>query len=255
MKLGIAREVPPLIPADLKSAISIVATWSRFSGRHIPDFNQFRGVSPLIYMETQTWGQPDTYKRILAGEFDEYLSNWANAAAQYRKPIIASLDQEVNSTFFPWGKPGQREDFVEVFTYVGTRLRAIAPNIQMMYRPILRRREFMPLIKKYYPGDACQVVGWDAYSKSVVPVPLNKQWKGISAEFNRIAPGKPQVVGEFGRFRHLGEKEKWLATLKDVTGVFAVIYFDVRVLIPELNLDHDWRMTKGMRTVYSQIGD
>jgi hypothetical protein len=45
--------------------------------------------------------RPDKDRKILAGNFDPYIHQWAKAAAQWGKPMFLRFDHEMNGTWFP----------------------------------------------------------------------------------------------------------------------------------------------------------
>lgn len=67
------------------------------------------GAVPLIYWSP--WDKPyeeskgpDRFnlRDILAGKWDGYIDNWADAARAYGKPLLVAWGLEMNGTWFPW---------------------------------------------------------------------------------------------------------------------------------------------------------
>jgi hypothetical protein len=59
-------------------------------------------------------------------------------------------------------------------------------------------------------------------------------------------------VGEFGRRIDLADRDGWLATLSDVRGVEAAVYFDMNLPFFEAPSNH-WLMDRPMREVFASL--
>lgn len=206
---------------------------------------QQRDVKPMIYMTSQGW----TYQDILAGDHDGELTAFAIDAAQYGKRIVVRWDQEPNSDFGqPWAdEPPAR--YIATFRHVSVLIRAIAPDVRMFYCPSWRGRHHLGDFERYYPGDAAQVVGFDAYVRDPNPRPLRRRWKRPLRLLRGIAPGTPIIIGEFGMLRGLKRRRRWLRSLGRVRGVETAVYFDID--LPHRGVR--WSMGKGMRRAWKRL--
>ena len=82
---------------------------TREQGIRISEAVSWKLVSPLF--QQQTWDKP--YKEgikpdrfnlpdILAGKWDAYIDQWADAARDYGKPLLVTWGLEMNGIWFPW---------------------------------------------------------------------------------------------------------------------------------------------------------
>lgn len=211
-----------------------------------------RGIEPAIFAHSAgapRWSSHG-YEAILAGKRDEALEAWGIAAAAYGRHLVLRWDQEMNGGF-PWSDRDPRQ-YQAVFRHVSRRIREVAGarNVKLYFCPSARRNEKgLDLIESYYPGDdACQVVGFDGYSRQERWLPLAATWDPLIERLRRMS-GRPIVVGEFGRRIDLPQRAAWLASLREVQGVAAAVYFDMDLTHFEAPAHH-WRMSGPMRAVY-----
>ena len=213
---------------------------------------RMRGIEPAIFAHSASganW-QAHGYEAVLAGDRDEALEQWGLAAAAYGHRLLLRWDQEMNGGF-PWSKRDP-DEYVAVFRHVSQRIRDVAGahNVELGFCPSLRKNVAgLDPIESYYPGDGwCQFVGFDGYSRTETWEPLAEQW-GPLLEPLRQMSAQPIVVGEFGRRIDLPQRAAWLASLRDVQDVSAVIYFDMDLTHFKEPAQH-WRMNRAMREVY-----
>jgi hypothetical protein len=189
-----------------------------------------RGIEPAVYAHSASRPRWPThgYEAILRGERDEALERWGHAAAAYGHRLILRWDHEMNGTF-PWSRRPP-EQYVLAFRHVSDRIRRIAgaANVEVFFCPALRHRgRGLDGIESYFPGDDwCQLVGFDAYSRSRRWEPLAEQWAPILARLERMTD-RPVLVGEFGRRVDREGRDRWLASLAEVRSVLGSIYFEI----------------------------
>ncbi len=214
-----------------------------------------RGVEPAVFAHSADEARWKThgYEAILRGERDEALEAWGVAAAAYGHRLILRWDQEMNGKF-PWSDRPPRE-YVAAFRHVSDRIRRVAGarNVELHFCPGLRGgRPGLDTIESYYPGDEwCQHAGFDGYSRTEEWIPLAEQWGPIIDRLGTISR-RPILVGEFGRRIDLADRDGWLATLSDVRGVEAAVYFDMNLPFFEAPSNH-WLMDRSMREVYASL--
>jgi hypothetical protein len=216
-----------------------------------------RGIEPAIFAHSagRLHWPTHGYEAILRGERDEAIERWGQAAAADGHRLILRWDHEMNG-MFPWSRRSP-EEYVRVFRHVSDRIRRVAgaTNVELHFCPALRHRERgLDVIESYYPGDDwCQMVGFDAYSRTRRWTPLADQWAPMLARLERMTD-RPVLVGEFGRRVDRGDRDGWLASLAEVHGVLGSIYFDMDLT----HFDppaHHWRMDGPMRAVYAGLAD
>ncbi|GAC1596238.1 MAG: hypothetical protein NVS3B6_02490 [Pseudarthrobacter sp.] len=210
-----------------------------------------RGATPLVTWEPWIAGsgvnQPAyTLARIVAGDFDPYISQWGAALAAWGKPLMLRFAHEMNGDWYPWceaangNRPG---DYVSAWRHVHSLVNAAgAANVNWVWAPNGGGSVDPALL---YPGDAyVDTVGLDAYnwgttqpwSSWQTPATLFGPYLG---QLRSIAPGKPIIITETASTEAGGSKPDWntalvsyLRTQADVTGF---VWFD-------FNKETDWRI-------------
>lgn len=192
-----------------------------------------RGVEPVIYATSAS----TTYDRIRSGEHDAALRELARKA----EGCTLRWDHEPNSEGLgaPWHDEGPL-GYVDGFRYVSTVMRSVS-DVRLWW--VVSGAD--PDAMLWYPGDACQVVGFDRYSRRPdTPLPPD-QWR---KDVERLAVvGKPVWVSECGRLARLTRRAKWLRSIADVEGVDAVVVMDMLV-----GRD-DWRWSPSMDKVFREM--
>lgn len=214
-----------------------------------------RRIEPAIFAHSADepgWATHG-YEAILRGERDEALERWGLQAAAYGHRLVFRWDQEMNGRF-PWSLREPAE-YIRVFRHVSQRIRHVAGarNVEFFFCPSLRGQDSgLDIIESYYPGDEwCQHVGFDGFSRTEQWTPLAEQWGPTVRRLERMTE-RPIVVGEFGRRVDLPQRDEWLASLGDVRGVSAAIYFDMNLTFFDWP-GHHWLMGGPMRKVYASL--
>ncbi len=192
------------------------------------------GVEPMLYL---TSVDPEL----------AVLKTWARELAG---DLVIRYNQEPNGDWkAPWANVAPAE-YIDDFRRVSDIVHEEAPGARMFYCPILKRKADLPEFELYYPGYACDIVGFDSYSQTSRPV--EPRWARAVAELERIAPGKRIIVGETGIYRGTRRKRRWIRGLADVKGIETVCYMDVDMDEKKWP-GHLWRMTPGMRQEYGRL--
>ena len=180
---------------------------------------------------------PDKFRldSILAGQWNDYIDQWAEGAKQRRKPFFVSLCNEMNGDWFPWsarfygaGKPIPGTDpvqyegpelFKRAYRYIVDRVRARgATNILWVFHvnnysePYIGWNSF----KEFYPGPGyVDWLGLSVYGQlfpsskwDLFPDMIDKPYEELSA----VATDKPMMVTEWGvgEFPSNGNKAEWI---------------------------------------------
>lgn len=206
---------------------------------------QAYGAVPLIYWSPweppyyENMGGRFTLDKILAGEADSYIDDWANKARDWGKPILVSWGMEMNGNWFPWSGvffgrgepvPGSNptlyqgpETYKRAYRYVVDRVRKLgASNISWVYHvnnkstPVVQYSPWNTL-SGYYPGDDyVDWIGVSAYGKQFA----EQDWESFSstfddayAELTKAIPNKPFILGEWGvgEFPNSGDKGAFIS--------------------------------------------
>ena len=241
------------------------------------------GSIPLIYWSPWDWPYreladtethpPDKYglENILAGQCDAYIDQWADGAKAFGAPMLVSLCNEANGSWFPWsaifygGKlpvygtnpplyTGP-EFFKHAYRYIVDRVRARgATNVLWVlqlnnYSDPFERWNAMA---QFYPGD--DYVDWLGLSVYGRMVPDDPKWETFEdmldapyQEISQLSPSKPVMVSEWGvgEFPEMGDKGDWLSDgftqmQSDFPRLHAAVYWHER-----------WQNSKSM--LYSNL--
>ncbi len=187
------------------------------------------GAIPLIFWSP--WDKP--YKEslkpdrfnlpdILAGKWDSYIDQWADAARNYGKPLLVTWGLEMNGTWFPWsgnyygagkvvGKKNGRplyagpEMVKKTYRYVVDRVRARkADNILWGFHAnnFSSPRDSWNKMANYYPGtNYVDWLGLSVYGK----MSKREGWPSFDnvmeepyKEICQVDPQKPIILAEWG---------------------------------------------------------
>ncbi len=187
------------------------------------------GAIPLLFWSP--WDKPyeehkapDRFSlnEILAGKWDGYIDQWADAARQFEKPLMVAFGLEMNGKWFPWGgnhygggkvigqKDGrplyQGPELVKkAYCYVVDRVRARkAYNIVWGFHAnnFGFTKEPWNAMINYYPGpDYVDWLGLSVYGK----MEKSEDWSLFEDvmdsgynEICRLDSNKPVIVAEWG---------------------------------------------------------
>ncbi len=182
---------------------------------------------------------PDRFNlgSILAGQWDAYIDGWADAAKAVGKPIMVSLCNEMNGSWFPWSGSyygGNRpvagtvpvryvgpEYFKRAYRYIVDRVRARgAANISWVFHVNNFGDPYDPTnaMALYYPGPTyADWLGLSVYGELYPEAPRWDEFDDMVdkpyAELAAVDPTKPMMLAEWGvgEFPKKGSKAKWIA--------------------------------------------
>lgn len=127
-----------------------------------------RGAVPIISLELQHWGhgEPDALARIVAGDYDTFFTEYAQAARASGDDVWLRFGFEMNGDWFPWGC--QPDRFVTAWRRAHDIFqRAGAANVVWVWAPnaISGPDSEENGMERYWPGDAyVDVIGLDGYN-------------------------------------------------------------------------------------------
>ena len=172
---------------------------------------------------------------IARGDYDFYVTRWATAAAQYRKPLYLRFAHEMNDPYrYPWGpQNGNRpDDFIAAWKHVHLIFQKMnATNVLWVWSPHIS----MPWFEYYYPGD--EWVDWIGtgvlnYGDAA---PWSRWWT-FHQIVEKAYPAllklhKPIMITEFGSVTSGGDAGQWYAqAFRDVHekygAVRSIIFFN-----------------------------
>lgn len=227
---------------------AIIASSSYWGKQSFPAENlrliASHGAVPLVFWSP--WDKPydqnhgpDRFglREILAGKWDAYIDRWADGAKAFGKPVLVSLCNEMNGSWFPWsgyfygrgkpvpGQPGKFESseiFKNAWRHVVDRARARgASNIRWVlhFNNYPYPNDTWNEMAKYYPGaDYVDWLGLSVYGKQTQNDPWVRPEELLDYPYREIcalAPDKPVMVTEFGvgEFPKSGDKARWIAEM------------------------------------------
>jgi beta-mannanase len=123
------------------------------------------GAAPLVQMD------PDNIdiSKIVAGKYDGYLSQYAEAVKAYKHPVILSFGHEMNGPWYTWGY-GKTSPavFVKAWKYIVSEFRALgANNVTWLWSANIinnTKTGTIPNPRPWWPGAAyVNWVGLDGY--------------------------------------------------------------------------------------------
>jgi mannan endo-1,4-beta-mannosidase len=210
-----------------------------------------RGATPVITWSSCVQGRSNPAcvdAAVAGGSYDDYLRQYAHAAAQYGKPFYLRFDHEMNGYWYPW-HPGSNGNTVQSFIAMWRHVHTIftqegATNARWAWCPNVV--DGADNFKSMYPGDAyVDDACLDGYNWG--PIFNPGSWTSFTAEFARsyalmtALTNKPIIIGETASVDFGGDKAAWIAlAFKDIPRVFphivAVIWFDA------VEIRADWRV-------------
>jgi beta-mannanase len=160
---------------------------------------------------------------VIAGTYDGYIREWAEAARDWGHPFFLRFNWEMNGGWFAWqegvngNQPGESvaawRHVHDIFTSVG------ATNATWVWCPNVDPFGKLTDLASLYPGDAyVDWTGLDGYNWGTNPA-SPKGWMSFDELFEAtydeivegIAPSKPMIIGETGSTESGGDKAAWIA--------------------------------------------
>jgi hypothetical protein len=175
---------------------------------------------------------PFPLSEIASGSFDEYIAQFASAAAEWKGPLYLRLAQEMNGNWYPWdvGVNGNTDaEYVAAWRHVyGLFQAAGATNVSWIWSPNVMWKAGTDPSASYPGADVVNVIGLDGYNAGTAVA--GGTWQSPAQVFGptlaaveALAPGKPVFITETGCSESGGSKAAWIGQL------FALLATDPRV--------------------------
>jgi len=205
-----------------------------YSGWYVPFPMNFaniaanKGVVPLGQMD------PDNISlaAIAKGEFDAYLSSYAEAVRGYGHPVIVSFGHEMNGDWYSWGyRHTSPTVFKSAWRHIVTLFRALgAKNVTWMWTVNIindSQNGKIPRPGPWWPGSAyVNWVGIDGYY-------LKPSWRfaplfGPTIAAVRQLTSDPILIGETGAVPASGQPAKIADLFAGIRsyGLLGFVWFD-----------------------------
>ena len=155
---------------------------------------------------------------VIAGRYDAYIREWAEAARDWGHPFFLRFNWEMNGNWFAWmegvngNQPGESvaawRHVHDIFTAVG------ATNVSWVWCPNVDPGHKLRDLASLYPGD--EYVDWtglDGYNFGGHNwMTFNELFRPTYDEITEeIAPTKPLIISETGSSERGGSKAQWIA--------------------------------------------
>jgi hypothetical protein len=173
---------------------------------------------------------------VARGDYDFYIDAWAEAAAEFGRPMLVRFGHEMNDPYrYPWGpQHNTKEEFIAAWQHVVGRFRLIgAHQVLWVWSPHVAY-EYWEL---YYPGDV--YVDW--VSTGALNFGTVAHWSAwwtfdelFGQKYDALASfGKPLMVDEFASLAVGGDRAAWYRdALRDLPtrypAVKALLFFNAR---------------------------
>lgn len=199
--------------------------------------------------------------KILDGEFDGYIDQFAQGIKDLGLPLVIRLDQEMNADYYPWSDTmsyNQRGEYVQMWRYVVDRFRAVGADQYVIWHWTPNRVDDIPQkqIASFYPGD--DYVDW---------VGVDGYWRNKSKDYDfdvtfgrtlgllRALTNKPVFLGEVGATETDDHKVPWInsffAEMPKHPEIIGFAWFNLTVAIGSgaATTSNDWRINSSDRAV------
>ena len=173
---------------------------------------------------------PENFKlaNITAGNYDSYITSWAQSAKAWGHPFFLRFAHEMNGWWYPWGEGqinvggpivngNQAGDYVKAWQHVHNIFNTVGvTNATWVWCPnIIGSSQAAPL-SQLYPGDG--YVDWtcmDGYNNVTNPTiskSFTQLFKPTYDQIISIAPSKPMMIGETSTQNPSGIKPNWISS-------------------------------------------
>ena len=214
-----------------------------------------QGATTLVSLELWTWhgGRKGSYlPRIIAGEYDEFLRQWALDAKADGRRVLLRFGFEFNGDWFTWSL--HPREYVTAWRHAHDIFRDVgADNVEWVWSPNIVSCPDRPdnAMHLYYPGgEYVDWVGLDGYNFGDHHDEWH-QWQTFDevfstalADFQQRYASKPLILSEFGCAPGKpGQRAQWIRDayecLQHFPQVRAVVWFN---LDKRRENEPDWRI-------------
>ena len=190
--------------------------------------------------------EPSTLAAVINGDWDSYITSFAEAAKAWGHPFFLRFDWEMNGNWFPWseGVNGNTAgQYVAAWRHVHDIFEQVgATNVSWVWCPNVDFANKLTSLQELYPGNS--YVDWtclDGYNwgSNSAGASSGDGWQSFDQIFqstyneivNTVAPGKPMIIGEVGSTEDGGSKASWISNmLSDIPtnypDIHGLMYFD-----------------------------
>lgn len=253
-------------PADTTQPIRYLGVYEQgvpASYTGVAAFTESTGIRPNILMYYSSWLEPFqtgfantaadhgaiplvqinpyhvSLAAIAAGQYDDYLSSYAQAVAAYQHPVILSFGHEMNGHWYPWGythtSPGV---FVAAWRHIVTLFKRLGvQNVTWLWTVnIIDTIGGIPSPANWWPGNSYVTwVGLDGYYYQ--PSWTFASLFGPTIAATRALTRDPILIAETGAAADQPTRITDMFAGIDLYGLLGFVWFDAKA-------DQDWRLTR-----------
>jgi mannan endo-1,4-beta-mannosidase len=237
-----------------------------------------RGATPMIWWEPVIPPRErerdldcpySRWSRVVAGEHDKYIRQWANQARRFGKTVLLRLAHEINGNYFPWGINSQCGNTAKAYKQAWKRIHGIfkargATNVKFVWTVAKQKCQTKGCnpYKRFYPGDkfvdyaGFSSFNWGAYKGAWTPM-----LEGVRITMGHVTAftKKPIILAELASNTDGGDKAQWIrdgypAVYKRYHNIRAIVYLNEDLSDPPVN-HPDWSLDKapGAHEAYGEI--
>ena len=186
------------------------------------------GAVSLLTWEPFDWegnilDQDFALRRILAGDFDEYLARTARTLRAFDEPVLLRFAHEMNGDWYPWSEQrnGNRAgEYVAVWRHIHDLFTDLGvDNVTWVWSPNVEYPGSQPLAELYPGAEYVDAVALDGYNWGSTDG-YTTGWQSPAEVFDPtleivrdLAPGLPVMIGETGSTDAGGDKVAWIEDL------------------------------------------
>jgi Glycosyl hydrolase family 26 len=202
--------------------------WYEPFPRHFADIVADNGAVPLVQMDPKGIN----VAAIASGQYDGYLSAYAEAVRAYRYPVILSFGHEMNGDWSSWGyRHTSPPVFVAAWRHIVTVFRALgAQNVTWLWTVNIindTQRGTIPRPGPWWPGSSYVTwVGIDGYY-------LKPSWEfaplfGPTIDYVHTLTSDPILIAETGAVPAAGQASKITNLFTEIRlyGLLGLVWFD-----------------------------
>ena len=225
-----------------------------------------RDITPFIWWQPaappgQARGDFARYLFTINGRHDDYIREWAAAAAEQEGTILLRYAHEMNGKWYPWGITrfdNTPERYVKAWQHIWEIFQEEgATNVKWVWAPSredCKGCEPNYRYESFYPGNRyVDYVALSSYNRA------KGQWRTMASMLEKpmarmremtqsadFPDGKPVILDEVGTVHEGGSKATWITSgynevFQRWPSVKAIVYFDVNMTTR--NKSHpDWRL-------------
>jgi hypothetical protein len=187
------------------------------------------GVIPLVTWEPWLYtaspashgvDQPAySLQKIINGDFDAYITRWAEASKAWGYPYFLRFAHEMNGNWYPWSElmnENSSGQYVQAWRHVHDLFTGQGvTNVTWVWSPNIEYTGCIPL-ERLYPGNSyVDWIGMDGYNWGTLN---NHRWQTFAEVFQqtyqnilKLSTGKPLMIAEMASTEAGGNKASWIA--------------------------------------------